>query len=269
MEEVLKYIEHPKVKATYQRYKSLMTDDYPELNYFGVNFQGDKIVSVKFYFAFFRKLTIEEVAFFLPQTADFMRYYHLWEPTKSKSLDHTGCTFEIKFKADDFPVLGFHYRLKPSDSALDIIGAPRFIPSERIDLKRPLGINFEYEKQEVLKKSYYYFQEQQDLDFIAEKFQIPFAKNVDLAEYAESEHFAKVILWKLDLSDKSKPQFFTEKNQELIDYYTKNYNLVRFMDGFYENGEVKSTYFINLNRKEEKPFDAMKIDTLKLFYEHV
>ena len=94
-----KYIFHPLVSKSYQTHKELTKNDFrPYLNYFGINFDSNGISSFKFYFPFFRRLKKEEIELFLPHSSDFMRYYDLWDESDFRSLEHSGCTFEVKFK---------------------------------------------------------------------------------------------------------------------------------------------------------------------------
>lgn len=270
LEKLLTYFNHPKVKETYKNYKSLQVNDYPELNYFGINFDEKGICSVKFYFAFFRRLQKHEVELFLPHTKDFDAYYHLWQESKQRSFEHTGCTFEVKFKGDDFPVTGFHFRIHPTEESYNLIGYPQQLPFNIKDVSTRPGINYEYEKNGVLRKKYYYFENENHKKVIAERFKKPFAEKASLIEYTETEKFSKVNLWRFDYSpeNRKRPNYFTKENNNLIDELEKKYGLINVSDGFYENDTIKATYFFNTNNNSPAAFDDLSnynIDTLKLF----
>lgn len=263
-------LHHPKVVETYNNYLRLSNFEFSNMNYIGINFDEKGICSVKFYFAFFHWLKEEDILSFIPHTDDFNKYYHLWEE-HNRSLEHTGCTFEVKFKGSLTPSLGFHYRLKPIQEAYDLIGLPNQISFDAMSLNTRPGINYEYLPDAVLRKKYYYFEKQEHKDYIAERFKKPYAKKASLIEYTESELFSKVNIWKFDYSKEnlSRPNYFNEADIELIKELHNKYGLISVSDGFYENNQVKATYFFNtLNNKSIAPFDKeenFNIDTLKLF----
>lgn len=269
--ELEKYFSHPKVLETYLNYKKLVSSDSPELNYFGINFDQNGIVSVKFYFAFFKKLEKSDVEKFIPDTHDFYRYYHLWDEVKNRSLEHTGCTFEVKFKGDLNPVLGFHYRLKPCPESYNLIGYPEQVPFDVLNLNTRPGINYEYGEKGILRKKYYYFQQPEHLKFISEKFKKPFAEKIALAEYTEADQFCKVNLWRFDYSKENmnRPSYFSNLGSKIISQLFEKYGLKNVSDGFYEHDKIIATYFFNTdNAFPDSAFERdenTNIDTLKLF----
>lgn len=270
--EINKYIYHPKVIDIYTKYKSLdKGGNRPELCYFGINFKNDKICSFKFYFAFFRKLTDPEILLFLPHVNDFNKYYHLWEASENRSLEHSGCTFEVKFKENLDPVLGFHYRLKPGKEAYELIGYPNQLPFSVLDLQTRPGINYEYSAEETLRKKYYYFDSDQHKKYIAERFKVPFAEKAAIIEYTESDNFAKVNVCRFDYSKENmnRPNAFGSYPQAVMSFIRKKYGLINLSDGYYENSEIRASYFFNTDNSSDTPFDDPKnyhIDTLKLFH---
>jgi hypothetical protein len=267
-----RFLSHPKVVETYNNFNALVSADFPAMNYIGINFDKTGVCSLKFYFAFYQRLTKEEVLKFIPHTADFDKYYHLWDASKKKSLGHTGCTFEIKFKGNLEPVLGFHFRLKPIKESYDLIGYPQHLPVAVGTLGTRPGINYEYSKDDVLRKKYYYLVQEDHKSYIAERFNKPFANNVQFAEYTESDLFSKVNLWRFDYSEENmnRPNYFRDSEQEMIDFFKRKYGLVNISEGYYENDEVKATYFFNTFETETfSKFDDprnFQIDTLKLFF---
>lgn len=271
-EEINQYLFHPVVVETYQKYKSINKGEgYPELCYFGINFNKDGIYSFKFYFAFFRKLTLKEIQLFLPTTEDFEKYYHLWEESKEKTLEHSGCTFEVKFKHDLTPIFGFHYRLKPIKEAYDLIGYPTHLPFDVLSLGTRPGINFEYKNGQALEKKYYYLHTDEQRKYIADRFNIPFAIKAHLMEYTESDEFSKVNVWRFDLTKENleRPNAFNPRQQKYIDFLKETYNLINISDGYYEQSDIRASYYFDIDQSSIAPFDApinFNIDTLKLFY---
>jgi hypothetical protein len=271
-QELKKYLNHPIVIETYRNYNSLWEkrQNSPYLNYFGINFDSQGICSFKIYFAFFDRLIEKEVALFLPETTDFFRYYHLWEPTSVKTLEHSGCTFEIKFKGSLDPILGFHYRLKPIKESYDLIGYPENIPFDVLSLNTRPGINYEYFSDSVLRKKYYYFDSDFHKAYFAKRFNNDFLSKVGLIEYTESDKFSKINAWKFDFTkdNMNRPNPFNEKANAIIDFLKEKYGLINISDGYYESSDIRASYYFNIHKTSIAPFDDkenLHIDTLKLF----
>lgn len=259
------------VKKLYSLHKNLVNPAYPEMNYFGINFSNGKVSSVKFYFAFFHRLDIADIAKFLPVTSDFLKYYSLWDESATRNIEHTGCTFELKIKPGKEPTYGFHFRLKPIEESYNVIGYPKLVPFNMLEVNTRPGINFEYCGNETVIKKYYYFNSPQHKEYFANRFNLPHVKNIHLLEYTESAHFSKANFWRFDYTDenRNRPTMFHETDLEIINLFRKKYNLINVSEGYYENEDTVATYFFNtLNNEGFTPFDHpenFQIDTLKLF----
>src|SRR5688572_20454087 len=96
----------------------------PYLNYFGFNYDTEKITTVKFYVAFFHRLQPGEIARLIPDPSDLLQYYDDWEETDSITRDHSGCTFALKVLPDASVTNYFHLRLKPRAFATPYFGVP-------------------------------------------------------------------------------------------------------------------------------------------------
>lgn len=267
-----KYLNHPVVINTYKNYNSLWDKNQtlPYLNYFGINFDSKGICSFKLYFAFFNKMSEQDVKLFLPTTNDFFKYYHLWEASSVKTLEHSGCTFEIKFKGSLDPVLGFHYRLKPIKESYDLIGYPEQIPFDVLCLNTRPGINYEYATDSVLRKKYYYFDKDEHKQYFAKRFNNNYLAKVGLIEYTEAEGFSKINAWKFDLTNENmnRPNAFNENASKIIDALKEKYGLINISDGYYEKSDIRASYFFNIHKTSVAPFDDkenLHINTLKLF----
>jgi len=270
-DQIEKYIKHPAVIDAYNKYNLLtQTPDRPYLNYFGINFDKKGIASFKFYFAFFRKLELKEIEQFLPTTDDFLKYYHLWEETHHKSLEHSGCTFEVKFKPDMTPIYGFHFRLPPTKEAYDLIGYPKLLPYNVFDLNTRPGINYEYSLNTVLRKQYYYLNSPEHKAYFAERFHNTYINKITLIEYTESDLFSKINAWRLDHTPENlnRPNVHSEYANQLFAFLKKEYNLVNISDGYYENNDTRASYFFNVKHTSEAPYDDPEnfhVNTMKLF----
>jgi hypothetical protein len=266
-----KYIFHPLVSKSYQTHKELTKNDFrPYLNYFGINFDSNGISSFKFYFPFFRRLKKEEIELFLPHSSDFMRYYDLWDESDFRSLEHSGCTFEVKFKPDMVPIFGFHFRLRPTNEAYDLIGLPKLLPFEINNLKTRPGINYEYSTDQVLRKKYYYFDSIEHKNYFASRFKNSFISKANLIEYTESNDFSKINVWRFDHTPENlnRPNVHSVYANQIFDYLNDNYNLMNLSDGYYENESIRASYFFNVIHSSQAPYDDPEnynIDTLKLF----
>lgn len=245
LEEVQVFFSHPEVIRMYQSFLQVRDRDFPDQNYIGINFKNDKIVSIKFYFAVYRRLSPREIAMFLPDAMDFLTYYHLWDSTNSRSNEHTGCTFEVKFKGSSDPVLGFHYRLRPTNEAYKLVGSAQTLPFDASLLGTRPGINYEYEKSRVLRKRYYYFESKEQKSYLAKRFNKPFIEQCAFAEFAEFDGEAKVNVWRLDYSEENmmRPSGFSVIAQRVITDIRKKYGLINISDGYYEQDGTAATYF--------------------------
>ena len=270
-QDLKKYLHHPVVIETYNKYNALCTDtNKPHLNYFGINFDKNGIASFKFYFAFFKKLELHEIKQFLPITFDFLKYYHLWEESNYKSIEHSGCTFEVKFKPDMTPIYGFHYRLPPTKESYDLIGYPKLLPFNVLDLNTRPGINYEYCNDTVLRKQYYYLDSLEHKKYFAQRFNNPFINKLNLIEYTESDLFSKINGWRIDHTPENlkRPNVHTDYANEIFSSLYKDYNLINISDGYYENNETRASYFFNIKHTSEAPYDDSEnfhVDTMKLF----
>lgn len=272
--DIAKLAKHPWVATAYKNFLALRDDGYPDMNYIGLNFKGGRVSSLKFYFAFYRKLDRRNIAHFLPHTDDFMRYYQFWDASKVRSAAHTGCAFTVKFDADRTPMRGFHYRLRPVEEAYKLIGEPQTMPYRGGELRTRPGINYEYDvKGDARRRRYYYLESQDQKDYIANRFGKPFASQCRLCELTEFDGGAKVILWTPDYIERyaNRPSYFDAAARILVDELREKYGLINLMEGFYENESVVSSYFFNtLGSKRGNVHEGREnfhMDTLRLFLE--
>jgi hypothetical protein len=269
---IAKYIHHPVVTQTYKNFKSIDSDGiYPSMIYFGLNFCDKKVISFKIYFAVYKRLSDAELSNLLPVTDDFKRYYHLWAESKVRNEEHTGCTFEIKFKNSDKPTYGFHYRLNPTQEAYELIGTPKMLGFDISSENTRPGINYEYEPDRILRKRYYYIKSPHNKQIIAKRFNYDYATQAAFIEYTESDAFAKINIWNPNFTiiNLNRPSVFSDEENAIINFIKKEYGVINISDGLYEDGKIKATYFFDLKGNAEYPFiepENLKIDTLKLFY---
>lgn len=271
-EDISKLAKQSTVWRAYDKFLSLRDPDYPDMNYIGLNFKDDQIFSLKFYFSVYKRILPADLDAFLPCSEDFMRYYHLWEASRKRSGAHTGCAFSIKFKGDGEPEVGFHYRLAPGSESFRMIGGPQTMPFSVDEFGSRPGINYEYKADgRKARRRYYYLEKQEHKDYIAKRFEKPFASRCRLCEVTEFDGGAKVILWTPDYIDEymSRPSYFDQRSREVLRLLKEDFGLINAMDGFYESGGVLSSYFFNTlgqkNGNINQGPQNFHMDTLKLF----
>lgn len=263
---------HSSVIRAYEAFNSLRHSEYPDMNYIGLNFSGGRIVSFKIYFSFYRHLQLADVRHFLPTTYDFMKYYHLWDPSRVRTGNHTGCAFSIKFKNGHSPEFGFHYRMSPCSESFKLLGEPETLPYKLASFGTRPGINYEYcDSGKASRRRYYYLEKQEHKDYIAERFDWPFASQCRLCEFTEFDAGSKVIFWTPDYIKKytERPSLFDPDSREILSRLSDDYGLINAMDGVYEGRDMVSSYFFNtLGPKNGNIHEGKRnfhMDTLKLF----
>lgn len=251
----------------YSRYNAIWkrNPQFPYFNYFGINFDSDGILSVKFYFHVFADVAYEDADGFLPSLFDFNEYYPFADESYQLNSSQTGCAFELKFYNNGSTIKGFHLRLRSNDETFDKIGPPMKIPFKikQFDL-RP-GIAFEYDAKTVLKKTYYYFDTQEYKDYFAKAFNLPVLSSASLIEYSESENFSKINTWYNDSVFHSTANLFLENQKNQIDLLCKKYALNVKIFGYYKDLSVKSVYFFNAQpelTRHEKAKNLIYTDTI-------
>src|SRR5690606_28157605 len=156
-DDIAKLARHRTLLGAYEKLLALRKPHYPDMSYMGLNFRRGRIVSLKFYFSLYRKIDAGDVEAFLPHSGDFLRYYDLWEPSRKRSAEHTGCAFTVKFRDAGEPDVGFHYRLLPERRSYDLVGHPSQLPFSWKELSSRPGINYEYSPDGSSRRRRYYY----------------------------------------------------------------------------------------------------------------
>lgn len=260
------FLNNPYLIKMYENYNQVWKkhEDYPYLNHFGLNFDQQGIVSIKFYFHLFHKVTIEEAQLFLPQTDDFFKFYDLHEISKNWSMENSGCAFELKFKNQFEPTYGFHLKLNGGENTYDILGYPEKLPLNYLDINKKPGVNYEYTLNNKLIKKYYYFDDSVSKNYLSKRFNVNFFKDFSFLEYTESDLFSKINAWNsLPFQNKINDlNLFTVDNLKLINNLINKYNLDVKSVGKYENNSQAAIYF---SSKQFEPVNNGQYnDTLKL-----
>jgi hypothetical protein len=243
---------------TYSNYNAIWqrNPQFPYFNYFGINFDSGGIVSVKFYFHVFNKVILEDAKCFLPTLTDFNEFYQLYDESCEFNINQTGCAFELKFFKDGSVVKGFHMRLRPDHKTYEKIGAPLKIPLEIDRFGLNPGIAFEYSANTVSKKVYYYFDDQEHKDRLADVFNLSVLRSTSLIEYSESEKFYKINTWYDNPIFHSQANIFSKNHKNVIERLCEKYGLKAKIYGYYNDLSIKSVYFFNSQPERSRQSNA-------------
>lgn len=163
---------------------------YPFVTYVGINFTRERIKNYKFYFAFHRRLTPEEIAVVLPveDRSHFDAMYAQWTPTRECRVLHRGTTFAIKVEADGDLTHYYHMRLPTMP-----FGPPQRLQLQPEEIHNWHGVCEEFRDGSAHLKRYYYGNHPLT---VKESFRIggmpDRTPTVYLLEYVESEGRDKV-----------------------------------------------------------------------------
>jgi|GEM_PF-6110077 len=269
--EVLDRLRSNIVVQMFEKYNLLhdQPKGLPYFSYFGLNFKEEEVVSIKVYFHWFSRLNRDELEKFLPFSDHILAYYPYYAQSNECDPSHTGCAFEVKFKANQDEVVGFYLRLKASDETFEMLGRPESLP-DWIHLKMNPAINFEYSSKEVLLKKYYYFDEPETNRYFAKRFELPFVNRAHLVEFAESDSFCKInTMFGNDMFDvANEVNRFGKKENELIQKLNEKFGLVNSVYGFYEGQDMKAVYFfdkdseLNPAHPRSEVYSAFHVDTM-------
>jgi hypothetical protein len=268
--EFQKYFESPYVKEAFHNYNILWNRNkkLPYINYFGINFDSSNIISFKIYFHTFNKLTEEEILWFLPTASDFLKYYPLALRADSCAAEHTGIAFAIKFNSSSpVPHTGFHFQLSPSDESYALVGMPENLPFDISTVKITPGINYEYDERHVLRKRYYYFDTKEHKAYFAARFGFDFLNRVKYIEYTESEKFSKINAWGHCPENNDMLNIFLPWQNEVINELCNEFEIKNTVFGYYENSDIRSTYFIRINTRNDLYPKISYRNTLELIYQ--
>lgn len=224
---------------------------YPYLTYFGVNYKGDKLLSIKVYFTFFRRLTRREIEILLPNLSEFDLNYAKVEEEKIISVGGHGTTFAFKLSTDGRFANYFHYKTNEAMQE-----QPRKIALTSEDLFRnKKAYSYEYQSGEASEKRYSFIFDESTKERVLDKYGIHFFKKEDrkpyLIEYAELADREKIIL-AIDSTEQQLRFIKRELNihaNELINYLADKYDLMSASPGFYSDGETRAIYFVNKSDK--------------------
>lgn len=217
------------------------------LTYIGLNFEDGEIESIKFYAHIFNEMTEKELDKFLPNTEDYFSFLGQKNSDSTITRKNVGTVLELKFKkGNDVPTRGFFYLLKNEKSMFDHIEAPKLLSQEIASNCEYVGINFEYNGTQKLRKLYYYFNSLKMKDYFESRNKKSIQGNI--IEYSEG-----VIDSKLNSYFEPRKLDFSFQNGlnvveiESVIRFSEKFGLKLFGHGSYYSKSTNSYYLREYN----------------------
>jgi hypothetical protein len=235
----------------------------PFINYFGVNYNDDNLVSVKLYFSFFQYPSDEMFERFNVSNEDLVLIRENWMPSESYDYMHQGLTFGLKCYLKDGEIKVnkyFHFR-----SPIKKQVKPNFIKITDVEPDNHPGFCVEYNFTNKERKNYYYYSTKANLEVLLSEFGLAKeeASKISLIEYTESNIEKKInIIYNkaediLNYLKNSKNQNIVQFNKYLFD----KYGLYFFGPGLRYKSSTKAIYYVTKNSF----YGLHEEQTLKLF----
>lgn len=216
------------------------------LNYFGVNYSKNNLVSVKLYFSFFEKPS----DIFLNEFGISEKYKELifnnWIPSKTYDFMHQGLTFGLKcyLKNDEIIINKYLHFRTPNI----VLGMPNEIKLFDEDKFYP-GICMEFHENRVEEKKYFYINSTQNINKLLQEFSFHkqvAANELHQIEFTESNEEKKVNL--IFKNTESISKLLKEDDNwfinELNRYFFEKYKLYYYGYGKRLDKDVNALYFV-------------------------
>lgn len=244
------YLCHYALSKFLSNYEEILREKDSNYHFttFGINFKNNHLYSIKFYAHVMENLTDIELKKFIPFTSDYRTFLEFKKDGLFNN-ENVGTVLELKFElTSDVPSVGFFYKLKNLNESFKKIGFPKKLPDILSEDYISLGVNFEYKKDKILFKKYYYFKN--SLNYFDEVYND--LNDTNVIEYAESDLISKFNVY--GDFDVNKVEIFTDLQKKLINRINQKYNLKNIGYGFYTNQDIRSVYFIS----KDSYFDEFK-----------
>lgn len=216
------------------------------INYFGVNYNKEKLVSVKLYFSFFKNPSNSFLNTFEINDIYKNLIFNNWKPSKTYNFIHQGLTFGLKCYLNNGKVIINKYvHFRTSNFALGLPSKLNLFDEDKINP----GICLEFHNSYIEEKKYFYINSIENKLKLLKDFGIEnkaTIKNLNIIEYTESELERKINLG-LNNTDSVKKILTIENNQrlkELSFYFYNKFNLYFFAPGYRINNTTKAIYYV-------------------------
>lgn len=242
-------LKNPKVIEESNKLFSEGKNDKLFIDYFGVNYNEENIVSVKFYFSFlnifpsddlFRDFNLDE------NTISIIKSN--WKTSDKFEYLHQGFTFGLKCYVKKGKVIinkYIHFRTKEF-----INGLPKSITLQDSDQNNFPGICIENHPSKIEHKNYFYVTSKEAKTAIFQMFDLNNSgldlNEIYMFEYTESEIEKKI---NIILPESASVKKYLEKNGnnsilELSSYFFTKHQLYYFAPGIRLDSSTKAIYFL-------------------------
>lgn len=233
------------------------------LNYFGINYSDETLISVKFYFSFFDRIPSEILKRNIFSKKDIELIERYWGKVKHYSYLHQGLTFGIKcywVKGEIKIHYYFHFRSKKIP-----FKQPKHSRINEDDLLNPLGICVETNDTFHDLKRYYYIQDKSTQKTMLQELNLSeeYLESIETIEYTESNLNDRKV--NLIINNLGVIENYLSKNDnpfitDLSSYFHKNHKLYFYGPGIRFNKPIHAIYYLPKEALEGgiKPFSGLK-----------
>ena len=229
---------------------SFYVEGYPFTTYFGVNYQGAEIVSVKFYIVFFDKVSPTLLSELFPDFSPIDRLYSRYEPSKEYNLSNLGVTLAIKINAAG--ELAYSYYQLDKEN---ILPSPTLLPW--LPLSKVIRANLrsvEFNSALSYSKNYYMFEHEPSIASCLKEFSLDVKpEEIKFVEYSEFDGKQKMVLVFKDphCKDIFENLFASDELLELKFHLQGRFGFHSDYPGLYKGGRVKKTYFFKKDQHQD------------------
>ena len=202
------FLVHPKRIEYENNVNFILQGGKPDLVYYGINFDKEKIVNIKQYFVFFKRLKGDEINLLMPGSDRFLEYYHLYNPDENVHKNNTGSAFAIKMDMNYEMTYYGYYRVFGC-----VLGKPQYLKLTNEEEAMAHPVSFEYKKEVELEKKYFIVTSEENKAQLSKKFMIDkyleqINSELNWIEYTETSKWTKILLG-------------FKKNENLLEFIAK------------------------------------------------
>jgi len=217
--------------------------DFPFCSYFGINYEKDKILNVKFYVTAFKKVDLNQLENMFPYTKNIKEEYAKYEESKIFDLEHFGTAFILKVNPDMRTSHAFYMKTKDFHEPMSIMTLKH--PEPRI-VDDYYAVEFN-ENQSHFKR-YYLIKNKDNIKDILQKYAIDFStEKINFMECLEVNDKHKMTLGMTNQNFINDYIYLNNEQPflELNNFLNSNLGFHPFAVGKYYSSDVQSVYYMN------------------------
>jgi len=199
------------------------------------NFRENELLNFKIYCEIFRKFKKYEILKFLPTDKEFSYYFNYWDTELPSSL-----CFGIKVNTNHDVTQYFHIKLNC---------VLREFTECKIYKTRPsftrTGISYEYTKEQIKKKYYFYYTKTEDIEFFKNTYNLVLENgcidHIEFTEFDDGEQKIIVVYsYKNEAAYSNIQKEFFQYNtlKQCVEYFVQDHNLLPCYFGVYKNNTI-------------------------------